>query len=227
MPTRLHPRLAALETNQTTVCTRLDAAMQRRTDALALGYVHHVGGTVPLSKAASLVDKLQARFPALKDNKNQAYYRKTKARPRHKLIAFANRSSAEFLFHLMTDLPQADDRERWSDARNKRSRLCLYQYEALEVTKAGQAGTSWTWQMQRPYIEEFKALAKLSIRAKAPRPVLAVIEESRTWPGFFGVRTQRSALRASLTAEWIRSMPATEPPPEWPRLRYLQRLRTR
>ena len=226
MPTRLHPNLAALETNQTVVCTRLAVAMQRRTDALALGYVHHVGGTVPLSKAAALVDKLQARFPALKDNKNQAYYRKTKGRPRHKLVALANRSSGEFLFHLMTDLPQADDREQWSDARIKRSRLCLYQYEALEATKPGVPGTSWTWQMRRPYIEEFKALAKLSIRAKAPRPVLAVIEESRTWPGFHGVRTQRSALRASLTAEWLRTMPATEPPPEWPRLRYLQRLRT-
>lgn len=227
MPVRLHPKLEALETNQTTVCAHLVPAMQRITDALAHGYVHHVGGIVPLSTSANLILKLQGRFPGLRDNKNQAHYKKTKGAPRHKLVAFANKSSSELVFHLLTDQPRDEDHERWCDARRKATRLALYQYEALQITKLGQSGTSWTWQLQRPVVEELKGLAKLSVRAKEPAPVLTLIAESQTWPGFAGVRKQRAGLRAAITEEWKRTMPSSSPAPEWPRLRYVQRVRTR
>lgn len=227
MPVRLHPELEALDTNQTKICAHLVPTMQRLTDALALGYVHYVGGTVPLRTAPDLVLKLQSRFCGLKDNKNQAYYKKTKAVPRHKLVAFANKSSAELVFHLLTDQPRDEDHERWCDARRKTTRLSLYQYQALEITKAGQPVTSWTWQLQRAVVEELKELAKISIRAKKPEAFLTLIQESRTWAGFAGVRNQRAGLRAALTDEWKRTMPSSTPPPEWPRLRYVQRVRTR
>ncbi|MEN1959088.1 hypothetical protein WCE41_01930 [Luteimonas sp. MJ246] len=223
----MHPKLEALETNQTKVCAHLVPAMQRVTDALAHGYVHYVGGIVPLKTAPDLILKLQGRFPGLRDNKNQAHYKKTKGAPRHKLVAFANKSSSELWFYLLTDTPRDEDHERWCDARRKATRLELYQYQALQITKAGQPVTSWTWQLQRTVVEKLKGLSKISIRAKKPEAFLTLIQESRTWAGFAGVRNQRAGLRAALTEEWKRTMPSSTPPPEWPRLRYVQRVRTR
>ena len=227
MPVRLHSDLEALETSQTKICAHLVPAMQRLTDALAHGYTHYVAGSLPLKAAPNLILKLQCRFPGLQDNKNQAHYKKTKSVSRHKLVAFANTSSSVLVFHLLTDQPRAEDHERWCDARRKATRLALYQYQALQITKSGQPGTSWTWQLHREAVEGLKGLAKISIRAKQPKPVLALIKESQTWPGFAGVRQQRAGLRVAITEEWKRTMPLSSPPPEWPRLRYVQRVRTR
>lgn len=227
MPARLPPSLAQLQSDQTVICAHFVPAMQRIADALRGGYVHHVSGSVALAQASRLVEKLQTRFPGLGQSKYVAYRNGRAGRARHKLIVFANRASSTAIFHLLTDRPQEEDRENWCDARRKASRLQLYQYEALQATKAGTSGTVWTWQIQRSVVDELKALARISIRAKKAVPVEVLIQESRTWPGFSGVRLQRVALASSITAEWRRTMPSNLPPPEWPRLRYVQRVRTR
>lgn len=227
MPTRLPPSLAPLQSDQTLICAHLFPAMQRLTDALGAGYLSYVTGCIPLAQASRVLTKLQTRYPGLTRDRKHAYRQGKLGLARYKLIAHSNRSAGNLVFFLLTDSPELDNQETWLNATVKRTRLLLYQYEALQMTKAGTHAPVWTWHLSKEVLDEYRETLKVAIRLGRVDSIKAFIEQSRTWPGFYGVREQRAALRHAIEGEWKRTMPEGAPMPTWPRLRYLQRLATR
>lgn len=201
--------------------------MQRIIDALNGGYSHWVKGEVPLARAAALVQKLQGRFPGLKRDRHFAHRQRVAGRPRHKLIVHINRSGAQAVFHLFTDLPRLEDREPWADAREKAGRVVLYQYQALRITKPNYSGPAWTWRIHPLKFAGYWEFARACIRSKDGQPVHDMIRSAASWPGFAGVRLQKTQLEKRIEGEWRRSMPKGSELPAWPRLRYVQRIRSR
>lgn len=227
MPSPVPSSLVALESEQTLICAYLVPAMQRMTDALRHGYVYYTSGEVDLRASTRVVTKLQGRFPGLSRNRKHAYRVRKAGGARYKLVAHWNKSAGFMRFVLFTDRPLPDDGEAWADARQKQSRLSLYEYEALQMTKPGLSGSAWTWQMQRTVVDEYKRFARSCINFRRPEALSRMIQLTVTWPGFAGIRQQRAWLKTAVERDWRVAMPSGEPPPPWPRLRYVQRIRTR
>lgn len=224
MPRKLPLRLSRFSSEQTILCTALAPAMQRITDAINGGYLFAVQGQIPIQKAVPVIEKFQQRYPGLSRDRKYAYRQHKAGKARQKLVCFANRSESQLLFVLFTDLP--DDHERWASVTKRDSRVRLYEYEAVRATKPG-AGEVWTWQITPEDFEQGVEFMRTAIRRKQLPDLYHMIERTRTWPGFHRVRAQRQHLRKVITAEWLRTMPASNAPPPWPRLRYVSRLRTR
>lgn len=221
---RLPPTLIALRTEQTVVAGWRNPALQRISDTLRSGLTWYTSGTLPLDKAAKLVAKLQSAFPELARNRNFASRLKAKGLPRYKLIMFANRPGDTALFWLFTDQP-IDPRERWLDATSCESRLTCYQWEAVRRTKKGVSTPVWTWAMTAEALLAAKKELRTVIRKGPVERAVAIGRESATWPGFSAVRRQRLALAYLYAGEWRRFRKGE--PPVWPRLRFVQRLKTR
>lgn len=223
MSERIPSALLNRRTDQTVVAGWRDPAMQRVSDALRSGLTWYVQGSLPLPDAGRLMAKFQERFPALTRDRKHAHRQKLAGEPRYKLVVFANRSSDEALFWLLTDRPD-DPREKWLDAT--RSRLRCYEYEAVQRTRAGAETPAWSWAFAADHFKRLKDEIASSIR-RGTKPCTAVGmgQEARTWAGFSGVRAQHAQLAKVYRHEWSRKH-GTEPEP-WPRLRYVQRLRTR
>lgn len=227
MPSRLPSALQTLESEQTLICAYLVPAMQRITDALRSGYVYYTSGEVDLTAAVSLITKLQGRFPGLSRSRKHAYRVRKAGGARYKLIAHWNGSAGFMRFLLFTDGPTPGDGETWADARWKQSRLTLYEYEALQMTKRGLSGPAWTWRIQRDVVDDYKRFARSCINSRRQDALEQMIQLTVTWPGFSGIRQQRASLKAAVDRDWRIAMPSGVLPPRWPRLRYVQRVRTR
>lgn len=225
MPTRLHSKLVALESEQTIICKMVVPAMQRITDALGNGQIYVVSGTVDLAEAARVITKLQGRFPGLTRNRKHAYRERMAGRPCYKLIAHANTAASQLQFWLMTNLPEATDGERWIDACERRPRC--YQYEALRLTREGASEPAWTWQMTAEAFDQVRTIMLSQVTRQDDAGLESSIQMSRTWPGFHGIRKQRATLWATVNGHWKRVRGDSIPVPEWPRLSYVRRVRSR
>lgn len=221
---RIPAALLARKADQTIVAGWRDPAMQRVCDALRAGLTSYVHGRIELPQAWRLVAKFQDRFLALTRDRRHAHRQKLAGLPRYKLIVFANRASAEALFWLLTDRPE-DPREHWLAAGA--DRLSCYNYEAVRKTRSQSPVPAWTWQMTGEHFSRLKAEIKSSIRRGNPEIAAGLGQEARTWPGFAGVRSQRAALQKVYENEWKAKFGEASSPPPWPRLRYVQRLKTR
>lgn len=222
---RIPEALTTRRTDQTAVAGWRDPAMQRVSDALLVGLTWYVQGRLPLAEAWRLVAKFQERFPQLTRDRFHAHRRKAAGDPRYKLVVFANRSSSEALFWLLTDRNE-DPREKWLDATGVERPRC-YEYEAVRRTRAGSGTAAWTWQLTSEHFAERKAELKQAIRGDRPEMVELLRDRTLTWAGFAGVRAQHAELGKVCRNEWVRRYRAGSPPPEWPKLRYVRRLRTR
>lgn len=227
MPSRLPSSLQALESEQTLICAYLVPAMQRITDALRNGYVYYTSGEVDIATAVRLIAKLQGRFACLSRNRKYAYRVRKAGGARYKLVAHWNRSADFMRFVLFTDRPSPGDGETWADARRKQSRVALYEYEALQMTKRGLSGPAWTWQIQRGVVDDYRRFARSCINSRRQEALERMIQLTVTWPGFAGIRQQRASLKAAVDHDWRVAMPSNVPPPPWPRLRYVERIKTR
>lgn len=224
MTQRLPAELIARRSGQTLIAGWRDPALQRISDALRSGLTWYTSGSLALTKASSLVAKLQSAFPELTKNRQHSSRLKTAGKPRYKLVVFANRSEGTALFWLLTDQP-TDLREQWLDATDAASRLRCYQWEAVRRTKPGGALPVWTWAMTSEALVSAKSELRRVIRNGLIDQAVVWGQASATWPGFSAVRRQRVALANFYAREWRRSR--SDEPPAWPRLRYVQRLRTR
>lgn len=225
MTDRIPAALLSRRCDQTVVAGWRDPAMQRISDALLSGLSWYVPGRLALEKAARLVTKMQAHFPQLTRDRRHAHRQKLAGEPRYKLVVFANRPGGEALFWLLTDRP-ADPREKWRHAVGA-ERLTCYDYEAVRHTRGNSDSPAWTWQLRPERFKKLKDEITSSVRrATKPCTAASVGLEARTWAGFAGVRKQHAQLERIYRHEWKRKHGNTEPEP-WPRLGYVQRLKTR
>lgn len=222
---RLPEALTDRRTEQTHVAGNRDPAMQRVSDALCAGLTWYVQGQLSLADAWRLVAKFQDGFPQLTRDRFHAHRCKAAGKPRYKLVVFANRSSSQALFWLLTDRPE-DPREKWLDALGAK-RLNCYEYEAVRRTRTGSDNPAWTWQLSPEHFKQLKDEIVLGIR-RGTKPCTAARlgQKARTWAGFAGVRSQHAQLARIYHHEWKRKHGNAEPEP-WPRLGWVRRLRTR
>lgn len=207
------------------ICASRNALMQRVSDVLKSGYTHAVQMEVDLGKAQSVIEKLQGRFPMLGKTRTVASKAKAKGLPRHKAVAFWNASAGHALVYLFTDQPKAEDREKWEPVEGgKGHRITFYEYEAVRHDRGGRL--AWTWQMEKTRLQNLEESLVAAIRSSDAEAIVTFIAETRTWPGFNRVREQHKALGEVLKAQWKRSA-RKELLPVWPRLYYLQRIKTR
>lgn len=218
-------RNPATYTRQVIVCKSPTSAMQRITDATSAGFLWLVNGTVPAAKWQGVEAKFSARYPELDRDRFFVHRQRKAGQPVHRLVVFRPESDERVTFYLLATAP--DELETWLDATNKRTRPALWSYAAARLTKPGEPKPVWSWRIQAPeYIKLRDALID-RVRSHRDADLLAWIESTKKWPGFAAIRKQHKALGLLLAAEWRRSRAAGEPVPEWPRLRYVQRVKTR
>lgn len=224
MPKVVPERLKPLTGEQTVICSSRNALMQRVSDVLKSGYTHVVQVQVELGKAQAVIEKLQGRFPMLGKTRTVASKAKAKGLPRHKAVAFWNSSAGHALVYLFTDRPEVADREKWMPVEGgKGHRVTFYEYEAVRHDRGG--SLAWTWQMEKAHLQKLEESLVASIRSSEAEAIAIFIQETRTWPGFHRVRAQHKALGELLKAQWKRAA-RKEALPTWPRLYYLQRIKT-
>ncbi|KPN20985.1 hypothetical protein AO715_14460 [Xanthomonas sp. Mitacek01] len=202
--------------------------MQRLIDAVRNGHRYVVQGEVPLTKGADVLAKLQGRFPVLSRDRHFAHRERAKGRPVYKLVALCRKEAQQLNFWLLSNVAVEGVGERWVDAHE--DRLRVFQYEAVRQTRSAPEGTgqlTWTWQIERGHMGKLRMEMLDHIASKNDKLLGAFIQSSKLWPGFHGVREQRSALVELCNGRWRRVRSSSEPPPDWPRLRYLQRIATR
>ncbi len=195
--------------------------MQRISDALGSGLTWYVQGRTGLVNGADLVAKFRTRLPQLTRDRRHAHRQKLAAKPRYRLVVFANRPRSEVLFWLLTDQPEHHS-EKWIDA--SRDKLTFYQWEAVRHTREGASKPAWTWAMSASEFAKMKQEIVDAIRRGPAERAVAIGRESRTWPGFARVRAQREALNRVYQWEWQRKR--SDAAPTWPGQRFIQRIRT-
>lgn len=224
MPQTVPAWLAVFAADQTVICASRTSVMQRITDVLARDYTHWVQTEVPKEKVVQVIEKFQARYPMLAKTRTVASKAKAKGQARHKAVVFWNGSAGHALIYLFTDRPTDEHREKWLPTFGTKNRVSYYQFEAVRHDREG--SLSWTWRIESQHFEELRAFMVAAIRKTPDEKLLIFIKETRTWPGFHQVRAQHKALGEVLKAQWKRSS-RKDPLPVWPRLYYLQRIRTR
>jgi len=103
----------------------------------------------------------------------------------------------------------------------------VWSYEAVRQTRPGSAAPAWTWRLQKARYDALRSEIIERVRKRQDDELAALAASTRFWPGFAPVRKQQRALGLLLAGEWRRSRAAGETPPEWPRLGYVRRLKTR
>lgn len=213
--------------DQVLICTSPTAFLQRVSDALRYGLTWYCQGTTPEPKWAGIEAKLRARYPTLgRDRKHLARERKA-GRPAVRLFVLQpkGRAAGQVEFVLAATAPVPGDGERWRDAT--RDRPIVWAYEAVRQTRPGSDTPAWTWRLQKPVYERLRAEIIERVRKRQDDELAALAATTKRWPGFAPVRKQQRALGILLAGEWKRSRAYGTTPPEWPRLGYVRRLKTR
>lgn len=208
---------------QVIACTAPTAAMQRISDAAGAGLTWFVECDLPRAKVAGFETKMIARYPQLARDRFLNHRVRKAGGSVYRLIVLDTPTEAVARCWLMTNLP--DGHERWSDATAVRPKLWMY--ETVRQTKEGAGRPVWTWRIEKTAYRGLREVLIERIRKKQDQELLAFCEGSKKWAGFAGVRVQHKALGSLLWDEWRRSRGQAETMPEWPRLRYVQRLKTR
>lgn len=210
---------------QVVACASPAAALQRISDALRAGLLWYVSGLTPARKWPAVELKLRARYPTLnRDRKHLSRERKV-GRPAVRLIVLNPKGAEQAAFVLLSNMPVEGDGETWRNARS--DRIHVWSYEAVRQTRSGADEPAWTWRIQKPRFEALRAEIVERVRKRQNRELLSLSLSSKNWPGFAPVRRQHFALGLLLKSEWARSRSSEAPPPEWPRLGYVRRLKTR
>lgn len=213
--------------DQVLICTSPTAFLQRVSDALRYGLTWYTAGTAPEAKWAGIEAKLRARYPTLgRDRKFLARERKA-GRPAVRLFVLQpkGRAAGQVEFVLAAAAPVPGDGERWRDAT--RDRLSVWAYEAVRQTRPGSDAPAWTWRLQKPRYDALRSEIIERVRKSQDNELAALAASTKRWPGFAPVRKQQRALGILLAGEWKRSRAYGTTPPEWPRLGYVRRLKTR
>lgn len=166
------------------------------------------------------ITKILIRYPDLLRDKFFAYRQRKAGHASYRLvICRAKKDRHESFIVLMSSA--RDELEKWQDVRERKERLMLYDYELFRLTKLGQKEPSWSWRISGTKFEALQHAYRLAIDRHADDKLQALIESTKKWPGFSGVRTQHRELGQIVADRWKRSRKGE--PPAWPRLSYVTR----
>jgi len=204
-------------------CKSPTSAMQRITDVIRAGMTWFIQGELEHAKVVGFVTKMVYRYPRLERDRFANHRARKSGEAVHKLVVFESATEATAVFWLFASA--VDVIERWRDATVDRPRL--WTYEAVRQTKPGAEKPVWTWRFEKSAYHQVRETLIERVRKKQDRELEDWITSSKKWAGFAGVRVQHRALGTLLYQEWRRSRGYVEPVPEWPKLRYVRRLKTR
>lgn len=165
------------------------------------------------------------RYPALSLTRQQAWRarRNDGSLARVRLVALLSEKTVDFL--LLADRAFGHE-ETWLDARSSGARPCLWAFEAIRQTSPGASSPVWTWRMKKDHFHRIESSIKGFVRRQEDGPLREFAESTKRWPGFSAVRRQHVSLGRLVAAEWRRSGRDMAEIPPWPRIRYVQRIKT-
>ncbi|MCX7689054.1 MAG: hypothetical protein N2045_13910, partial [Fimbriimonadales bacterium] len=106
-------------------------------------------------------------------------------------------------------------------ARERHSRVVVYNYELVRHTRTGQKKPSWTWRIEASHYKHLHEQMRDAIDKRKDEWLLRWLQSTTHWPGFAGVRAQHYALKKSFYGRWDRTRRGA--PPAFPRLPYITR----
>ena len=204
------------------IFTRRSIYMQRIADAVGDGYEYYVCGTVPVGKAAVLVDKFATGFE-LHQSWKQRYRARQKGKSITKLFCYwHDREPATVQFILLhrpnrnSDLPKG---ERWRMATNRHTRIQSGGYELVRLPNERTATDSiqplpryrWSWRYNPQRINDFEADLKRAIVRKSEADYLTLFKRLSATLGFAGARQQAYGLLKQMESDWLKTT-GTKPP---------------
>lgn len=207
--------------DQVIVTSRIKRAMIAVVDSVET-YPYHVCADVPVKKLDAVVQKFIARYHDLSRDRKHAWRLRKSGQPSHKLIVFRPDTERDIqgFFVLLSSQPDASG-EKWLDARERKSRIVVYDYELVRHTRAGQNKPSWTWRITADHYKHLHEQMRDAIDKRKDDWLLKWLRSTTHWPGFAGVRAQHYALKKSFYGRWNRTRKGA--PPEFPRLPYVTR----
>lgn len=191
------------------------SAMQRITLLVARGWTRHIGGTVPIDRAARMVTKFRERYGiAVPVYHDCARHARGWARGRLILCPDGQLSAGTIRWVMVVTADGAGpitELEDLYDARDPRHRIIVHGYELVRVPRRKHA-PAWTWRWPPHVHRDMMTTGCQLARHRLPRQAQKMIDWSRSWPGFRGLRVQRVELwRAMARARGRRQPPLTFP----------------
>ena len=209
----------------------LHIAMQQPLQALARGYVRHVGGSVEAERLLGFAAKFEALY-ATEASYAQRQNRRRRGLAAYRLFLQPRRGSTKFDWLLLATqgtYPEGAD-EKWRDATRNGQRLGYQgRFEAVQMPAKGGINR-WTWRISPAVYASLASAVPAAIAAGDDAGDTAalrqLIRDLHRMPGFRGVRGQVTALRKLITTEWQRRHPGTSCPGLPLRVQGYQRYRT-
>lgn len=176
-----------------------------------------------LDKLKNPVTKFVIRYPELLRDKFFAYRLRKSGEASHKLVIYRPKKDGGRAFLVLLS-SHPDSHEKWIDVRERKSRLIVFDYELVRVTKEGQSAPVWTWRIAGVKYDAIREAIKIAVDNKYDDKLAIITDGTRKWPGFHEVRNQHYELGEFLRERWKRTR--TGDPPIWPRLPYVTRRST-
>ncbi len=218
------------------VHTHLSSYLQRISDHVRLGYQRWCSGTVPVDKAAALVRKFD-RLYAVGRTRHQRAWARQKGQAAAVLLLYApavqdtakepdtsDAPDSQLLWTLLLTPGQslAQQLEVLHDAATAAGRLRVRDFELVQLPRAGQSHSAWTWRLSQAAYEGWRAHL-IDTARRSPWLLPGQVQRLARTPGFAGCRAQVKKLQQLARAEHQRRVPGQEPL-ALPRVLYVQRL---
>ncbi|ABM40814.1 hypothetical protein HND92_04050 [Diaphorobacter sp. JS3050] len=215
------------------VHTHLSSYLQRICDHVRLGYRHWCSGTIRVDKAAALVRKFD-RLYAVGRSRHQRAWARHKGEAAAVLLLYAptvpgTADTAEadddaLLWTLLLTPGQslAQQLEVLHDAGTATGRVQVRDFELVQLPRAGQAHSAWTWRLSEGAYQGWRAHL-IDTARRSPWLLPGQVQRLARTPGFAGCRVQVKKLQQLARAEHQRRMPG-QAVLALPRVLYVQRL---
>jgi hypothetical protein len=189
---------------------------------VATGSCRYTSGTVRHDRADALAAKFAVKYDTHGGRAVDARARRA-GRARTRLVMLARPDDLAFDWWLVASAGDGSvvDQERLQDANDRRARIRLGLFELVRLT-APVDGSRWTWRMPVHDFEDLRSHGRQLATHASVKQAQDLVDWSRHWPGFRGIREQRYALwrdmqasRAGAQREDALVVPDKTP---WPRL---------
>lgn len=203
--------------------------MQRVADLVRTGHARYVAGSIPVTKAPYLANKLSRLYLTDLTRLEQSRRRARGNASARLLMWRQEKEAAEQISWLLLvtqgALPTGAEREKWRDALDRRERIVVDGYELVRITKPCEPRPVWTWRYRREVERAWRESLIRAIRTRRDDELRQHIQNLWRSPGFAGVRQQVKKFGQLIRSEWQRSR-RTDRLPEIPvRIGYVRRLR--
>jgi len=170
----------------TPIARSKSAALARILDSIPKGYHRYTSGTVPTSKAISLVKKFHERY-AIAASSSKRITRKKAGLANALLVMFWPENAERVEWLMLVTNGKGFEYEKLQDITSK-PRLTWLGYEFVRRAERGR--TAWTCRRPQSEMAEHYALLAYLCNTRKYAAVEALLQRLANQPGYHGVREQ-------------------------------------